>query len=441
MRARQPRPWPTCEQTHEKKPRTTDRATQSTTRSDCGRESVGQDKACQADAAMARAYGEVGLVVHGDTLSRVCGACAACGGDSTESNPVSVLVPPATPAVLEEEVEKQVTAAMASAAAARAGASAWASAFSAARDLFRAALVSLCEQATGGLGPAEGEGHAFMVPLLAGVGAPGGSNKATSSAVVPWVPGEAKSEATMALEALRYSVQSATEGILLTAERTARTASPPAPTVTTTGSQTLPEPLPPVAPVVRQNTRGSQTDEEPKEGARVARLHHVSVQTSRPGGLDFGSASGAGAAGGAPAWEGDIDGRCCETENGDGDRERRRNREDKERMEGLERTVGALNEALQRAEAEKGDLELKLSMERQEVRVPDAKYIFSCGSWVILIFRHDRCVTGVSIAMIGYSYCLFFRLQATQVKRQRDMFEADIGQLHASTLALVHDVS
>lgn len=39
------------------------------------------------------------------------------------------------------------------------------------------------------------------------------------------------------------------------------------------------------------------------------------------------------------------------------------------------------------------------------------------------------------------SRCLFFLLQATQVKRQRDMFESDIGQLHASTMALVQDVS
>ncbi len=326
-------------------------------------------------------------MVHGDTLLRVCGACSTGGGVSAESNPVSVLASPATTAVLEKEAEKQVSAAMASAAAARVGASAWASAFSAARDLFRAALVSLCEQATGGLGPIEGEErHAFMVPLLTGAGAPGRSSKANSNAVVPWVAGQAKSEASIALEALRYSVHAATEGILLASERTARTVSPPAPTVTTTGSQTLPEPLPPVAPVVSQDTRGSQTDEEPNKGGRVARLHHVLVQTSRPDELEMEIASGAGGAGGAPAWEGNIDGRCCEIENGEGGPERRRNREDNERMAELERTVGALNEALQRAETEKGDLKLTLSVERQEARVPDTKYTFRGGrSWVTLI--------------------------------------------------------
>lgn len=375
------------EQTHEKKPHSTDRATQCTNGCDCGREPVGEDEACKADGAMARASDEGGLVVQGDTLSRVRGACSGGGGDSAESHPVSVLAPPAITAVLEEEAEKQVSAAMASAAAARVGASAWASAFLAARDLFRAALVSLCEQATGGLGPAEGEGrHAFMVPLLTGVGAPESSSKANSSAVVPWVSGEAESEAAIALEALRYSVQSATDGILLATERTARMVSPPAPTVSTTGSQTLPEPPPPVAPVVPQDSRGSQTDEERNEGARVARLHNVSVQTSRPVGLEFESAFGAGGADGAPAWEGDMDGRCCEMENGDSDPERRRNREDKERMEELERSVGALNAALQRAETEKGDLKLTLSVERQEARMPDTKFTFRGGGGWVEIF-------------------------------------------------------
>lgn len=34
----------------------------------------------------------------------------------------------------------------------------------------------------------------------------------------------------------------------------------------------------------------------------------------------------------------------------------------------------------------------------------------------------------------------FASLQAIQLKKQRDMYEADIAQLHASTMALVHDV-
>lgn len=321
---------------------------------------------------MVRPPDEGGLVVLGDTLSRVCAPCSACGGDSAESNPVSVLASPAKTAVLEEEAEKRISAAMASAAAARAGASAWASAFSAARDVFQAALVSLCEQATGGLGAAGGEiQQTFMVPLLTGVGDPG-SSKANSSAVVPWVPGDAKSEAETALKALRDSVQSATEELLSAAERTARKVSPPPPpTVTTTGSQTLPEPPAPVAPMVSQSSRGSQTDEVPCGDARGARLHHISVQTGRSDGLDFGGSSGASGAGGAPAWEGDLDGRCCEAGNGGADVDGRRQREDKERMEKLERAVGALNEALQRAETEKGDLKLKLSAEREEVRLPD----------------------------------------------------------------------
>lgn len=49
--------------------------------------------------------------------------------------------------------------------------------------------------------------------------------------------------------------------------------------------------------------------------------------------------------------------------------------------------------------------------------------------------RNDR------LQLMLLSRCFLFLLQASQVKRQRDMFESDIGQLHASTMALVQDVS
>lgn len=358
------------EQRQEKQPHGMGGATPCTCHGDGSQQPVGVDKACQVDDAIAPSA-EKGLVVQNDALSRVCAACSACGVDSADSaaNGVSVVASPAVTAVLEKEAEEKISAAMASAAVAQVGATAWASAFSAARHLFHAALVSLCEQETGVFG-AEGEGRqAFVVPLLTGVEA-SGSNEASSSAVVPWVPGEAKTEAETALEVLRDSIESAVEGIRLAAGRTARTVVPPPLTVTTASSQTSPEPPTAVATTVSQTTIGSQTDEGPIKGeVRGTRGHDVGVQTGRLGGRSRETVSGAGGAGGAPAWEGDIDGSCFEGDKGDGDRERQRKLNNDGRMEELERTTEALSEALQRAEAEKGNLEQKLTrrFEREKV--------------------------------------------------------------------------
>lgn len=345
------------EQRQGEKPQTTDGAAPCNCQTECSRRPLGANKACQTDEAIAPPAEAGALVVHQDAFSRACASCSTCGVDPVVSitdvaNHVST--PTATTA-LEEEAEKRIAAALASAAVAQVRATAWASAFSAATQLFHAALVSLCDEATGGSGEDDGR-HAFGVPLLTGTKA-SGSNMASNSAVVPWVPGEAKTDAATALQALRDNVQSAVEGIRLTAGHAARKMMPPASNVTTIGSQTVAEPPAAVVPVVSRNTKGSQADEEPKRNVLGARQHDAGVQAGgRPNRCNAETFSGGG---GAPAWEGDIDQRCLEGDRVDGDGEPRIKQADT-RVEELERTAGALSQALQRAEAEKKGLEQML---------------------------------------------------------------------------------
>lgn len=355
------------EQKREEQVHTTDGAAPCKCHIGCSRHPVGDDVACQTDDAIAPSAKEGGLVDHKDALSRVCDACSTCGVDSVDSaaDATNLVSPPAVLAALGEEAEKRVAAATPSVAVAQVGATAWASAFSAATHLFHAALVSLCDKATGGLGEDDGL-DAFVAPLLTAVEA-SGRHSASSSAMVPWVPGEAKSDAATALQALRDNVQTAVEVIRLEARRGVRNIGPPAANVTTTGSQTVPESPAPVVPVVTRNTTGSQTDEDPKSDVRGARRHHVGVQAGgRPERWNVETVSSGG---GAPAWEGDIDWRCLEGAKVRGDGEPRRKQADG-RMEELERTAGALRKALQRAEAKKGDLELVLTrrFEHEKVR-------------------------------------------------------------------------
>lgn len=356
------------EQKQEENPHTADEAAPCKCHDGCSRQPLGEDKACQTDDAIAPSANEGGLVVHEDARSRACAACSTCMADSVDSTAdgANLVSPPAVTAVLEEEADKRIAAAIASAAVAQVGATAWASAFSAATHLFHAALASLCDEATGGLGEDDGR-HACVVPLLTGMEA-SGNNTANSSAVVPWVPGEAKTDAATALQALRDNVQSAVEGVRLATGRAARKVVPPASNVTSTGSQTVLEPPTAVEPVVSRNTTGSQTDEEPKGDMRGARRHHVGVQAGgRPERWNAETFSGAR---GAPAWEGDIDWRCLEGERGGGDEEPRIKQAGGRRTEELERTAGALSQALQRAQVEKEDLELTLTrrFEHEKVR-------------------------------------------------------------------------
>lgn len=344
------------EQKQEEKPRTTEGATACRCHDGCSRHSLGEDKACQTKDAIAPSGTAGGLVIHEGALSRACASCSTLGVDSVDSTTdAATLAPAPAPTAVKEEADKRVAAAMASAALAQVGATAWASAFSAATQLFHAALVYLCDEATGG--PGEGDGRpAFEVSPLTAMEV-SASNKANSSAVVPWVPTEAKTDATTALQALRDSVQTAVEGVRQAVERTARKVAPPASKVTTTGSQTVPEPPAAVVPMVSKKATGSQTDEEPKSNVRGAWQQHVGVQAG---------------GGGAPAWEGNIDWRCSHGQKVDCDEESRPTQADG-RIEELERTAGALNQALQQAEDEKEDLEQMLTrrFEAEKVRALD----------------------------------------------------------------------
>ena len=357
------------EQEQKEKPLTTDGAGPSKCHDECSQQPLSEEKACQTDDAIAPPAEEGDLVFHEEALSRACASCSTCGVGSVDPiiDVASIESPPAATAALEDETEKRIVAATASAAVAQVGATAWASAFSAASQLFHAALISLCHEAIGG--PSEDDGRqAFEVPLLSGMEAPG-SKEASSSAVVSWVPGEAEADAAMALQALRDSVQSAVEGVRLAAGRTAQKTVPPASSVATTGSQTVPEPPAAIIPVASQNTTESQTDKEPQWNAPGAK-NHVGVQAGgRPSGWNAEPFSGGG---GAPAWEGHMDGRCLEGGRVDGDG-KLRIKQGNGRMEGLERTAEALSRALQRAEVEKEGLQLMLTrrFEQEKVRVLD----------------------------------------------------------------------
>ncbi|CAN0513119.1 unnamed protein product [Ectocarpus sp. 12 AP-2014] len=159
---------------------------------------------------------------------------------------------------------------------------------------------------------------------------------------------------------------------------------------TTTGSQTTAKAALPRA------TLGSQIDEVCIVELKMDQRHNVGVQTGNLGGWRTETAPGAGGRGGAPAWEGGMDSRCCEGETYDGDRLWRPKSEDHARMDELELKAGALSAALQRAEKEKSSLERSLTRR-------------------------------------------FKREKAIQLKKQRNKYEADIGALHASTMALLQD--
>ncbi|CAM9470440.1 unnamed protein product [Ectocarpus fasciculatus] len=378
-------------------------------------EPVGVDKACQSDDTIISSSKEKDVMVESDILKRVGAACSACGFDlaAPGADGSSIVASPTVAVVLEDEAEKRVSAALASEAMAQMGATAWASAFSAARRLFHAALVSLCEQADCLVSAdAEGSGRQALVvsPL---VGLTTALRNEASSAMVPWAPSEAKAEAVAAMKMLRDDVESSVERIRSAlADHSERTAPLSlALTVGTVGSQTTAEPPTDSATAVSRTTTASQTtavaalpratlssqtDEVGIVELKVARRHDVGVQVRNLGGWRTESASGVGGRGGAPAWEGGMGGRCIEGETYEGDRLWRPKSEDHARMEELELKAGALGAALQRAEEEKNNLERSLTRR-------------------------------------------FKREKAMQLKKQRDMYEEDIGALHASTIALVQD--
>lgn len=314
------------------------------------RRPLGVDRSCQA--------GDVGTPANeegerNDPRTRVDGpSCGIKFGDSTFDETGVV----ASVTTVEEEADRRIAAAVAQVATAEARATAWAHAFSSATQLIHAALVSLCEDATGVWG-ADGDGyHVLGLPILERVETAGenGMSAQTSSAVVPWVPGKLKAEATTAVVVLRDSVESAVGGVRLALARHAARTAPPASTVA----------------AVSLTTTGSQTEEEAKkekgqEGEAVnikrcaGRQRTVGVQVDDVGGRCtegvFG-AGGSGGAGGAPAWEGGKVRRCSEGHNRDDNRQRQWQREDTALVGELRRKLTALSEALQRAEVEKRDL-------------------------------------------------------------------------------------
>eukprot|EP00752_Nemacystus_decipiens_P013478 g11937.t1 len=355
------------EQKQEQKSHTTDGAAPCKCQHERSSQPLGEDKACQANGAITPSAEDGGLMDHEDALTRACTCCSTCGDESVGSitDVTNLVSHPAATDALEEETQKGIAAATASAAT----------------QMFHAALVSLCDEATGGPGEDDGR-HGFEVPLLAGLEV-SGSNDASSSAVVPWVPGEAKIDAAQAVQALRGTIQSAQKTV------------PPDSRVSATGSQTVPDPPAAVVPAVSRNTTGSQTDTEPERNALGARQHHVGVQTG--GGPNRGNAETLSGGGGAPAWEGDIDWRCLEGGRVDDDGEERVKQADG-RMAELERTADALSQALQRAKMEKE------------------------GQQLMLVTRFEQ-------------------EKAALLKQQRDVFEADIAELYSAMMATVHDFS
>lgn len=386
------------------------------------REPVGVDKACQSDDTIASSSKEEGAMVESDILNRVGAACSACGVDLADSGAdgSSIVASPKVTVVLEDEAEKRVSAALASAAMAQVGATAWASAFSAARRLFHAALVSLCEQADCLFGAdAKGNGRQALVlsPL---VGLTTALRNEASSAMVPWAPSEAEADAAAAMEVLRDDVESSVERIRSAlSDRTAPLSL--ALTMATVGSQTTAEPPTDCATAVSRTTTGSQTtaktalpratlgsqtDEVGIVELKVDQRHNVGVQAGNLGGWRTETAPGAGGRGGAPAWEGGMDSRCSEGETYDGDRLWRPKSEDHARMEELELKAGALSAALQRAEKEKINLERSLTrrFKREKVRVP-ARLNFVAGFMPCQgsLAETVRGESGVSAARASFS--------------------------------------
>lgn len=355
---------------------------------DRSREPVGVDKACQSDDTMTSSFREEGVMETG-ILKRVGTACSACGVDLADPGADGSSIVASPTVVLEDEAEKRVSAALASATTAQVGATAWASAFSAARRLFHAALVSLCDQADC-LVSADAEGNTRQALVVSPfVGLTAALRNEASSAMVPWAPSEAKAEAAAAIEVLRGDVESSVERIRSAlADHSERTAPLSlALTVATVGSQTTAEPPTDSSTAVSRTTTGSQTtavaalpratlssqtDEVGIVELKVDQRHDVGVQAGNLGRWRTVAASCAGGRGGAPAWEGGMDTRCSEGETCDGNRLWRPKSEDDARMEELELKAGALSAALQRAEKEKSNLERSLTrrFKRDKVRVP-----------------------------------------------------------------------
>lgn len=323
----------------------------------------GVDKSCQAGDASASAEEE--RAGH----AQLVGLCAplACGGGGGCANPTTneSSVAASTSIVVEEEVERRMVPVLAAAAAAEGGAAAWARTFSSARHLIHETLVSLCEHTTTLLGVEGDSKHALVEMLSGGLEAvsSNGPGAQESKAVVPWVPGEAKTEASTALEALRDGVESAVDGIRSALAGHATRMVPPAAAASA---------------AVQHATTASQTEKEReavqlREGVefgeeRCAPQCTGGVWVIEPDERSAERAAGAGRADPAPAWEGGRSGRGSFGRESDGDRERRRQLADV--VEELRRKSDVLSEALQRAETEKEDLKRSLTQrfERQQVK-------------------------------------------------------------------------
>ncbi|CAM9167287.1 unnamed protein product [Scytosiphon promiscuus] len=364
------------------------------------------DRACQVGQMIVASSGTgEGVEVRNDTSATVSTACSAGGADTADSTADrSSVVPSRTAcAVSDDEEEKRISAPSASIAAVQA--EAWASAFSTARQIFNAALVSLCEQACGVLAAQGDEGKRHSV--LPVTGAKVSQNQEANSAVVPWIPGEAKMDAGTAVEVLRDSINSAVEYIRVALAQRALSARRPLDDVTGDWQITLGSSSnafsrveggsqPAFAAAVTRATMGSQTEGKDAGGVERAPLVDVGVQAGSLGPeIAEAAPPGLGGSGGAPAWEGNVDAQRLEGQEGDSHRERQRKLE-QARINELEHRVWALSNALQRADAEKVGLERSLTRR-------------------------------------------FEREQATLLEKQRHVYEADIGTLHASTMALVHD--
>lgn len=327
----------------------------------------GVDKSCQAGDASASAEEE--RAGHAQLVS-LCAPLACGGGGGGGANPTTneSSVPASTSIAVEEEVERRMVPVLAAAAAAAAegGAAAWASAFSSARHLIHETLVSLCEHTTTLLG-VEGDGKHALVEMLSGgleaASSKGPGAQESKAVVVPWVPGEAKTEASTALEALRDGVESAVDGIRSALAGHAMRMVPPAAAASA---------------AVQHATTASQTEKEReavqlREGVEFGEEFCSpqctgGVRVVEPDERSAERAAGACRADAAPAWEGGRSGRGSFGRESDGDRERRRQLADV--VEELRRKSDALSEALQRAETEKEDLKRSLTQrfERQQVK-------------------------------------------------------------------------
>lgn len=266
----------------------------------CAPQPLRADMACQAGSAtVATARAKEERNVDDAQPLCLCGAPLTCGSDdcaNSTNNKSSLATAPAS-VLVEEEVKRRMACVLAATAAAEGGVAAWAGAFSSARRLIHETLISLCKYTTNLLG-AEGDSkpgakvgseHTLMGMLsnrlesAAGGNNPGGQE---SSAVVPWVPGNSKTEASAALEVLRDGVESVTDGIRLALVNHAARLVPPAAAAAA------------VSRVIQHASTASQTEkereavEERGEGGGVdfgrdmycsAQQRSVGVQVSAPG--------------------------------------------------------------------------------------------------------------------------------------------------------------